>query len=271
VAANVWGTYTGARTNIFTTGKTGYVHCSGLVAGKTYYIKELSAPAGYPDVSEEVITLQLDAYGTPTVSSTADSTGTSAWRMAEVRSSEEGDSTEKGTFMLYMTVKNRKQTDISAQKIWAMIDGSQYSRNENCEVTVKLQRYSLTTSEGNAETKTVRLIQRYYANGDTPSQRDTDSIRVYDIHTEQVSKGGSITFTATATNGGVGIASVASNHGYVTASNTTGTGSQHFYMNGGWTGWNQYDDIGNIDENGILEASFESIFPSKFTSPLAFC
>ena len=30
-----------------------------------------------------------------------------------------------------------------------------------------------------------------------------------------------------------------------------------FYMNGGWTGWNQYDDIGNIDENGILEASFD--------------
>ena len=30
-----------------------------------------------------------------------------------------------------------------------------------------------------------------------------------------------------------------------------------FYMNNGWTGWNQYDDIGNIDEEGILEASFD--------------
>ena len=30
-----------------------------------------------------------------------------------------------------------------------------------------------------------------------------------------------------------------------------------FYMNNGWTGWNQFDDIGNIDEDGILEASFD--------------
>ena len=30
-----------------------------------------------------------------------------------------------------------------------------------------------------------------------------------------------------------------------------------FFMNNGWTGWNQYDDLGNIDENGILEATFD--------------
>jgi len=236
VAANVWGTYTGARTNIFTTGESGYVHCSGLVAGKTYYIKELSAPAGYPDVSEEVITLQLDAYGNPTVSSTADSTGTSAWTMAGIRSSEAEGSTEKGTFMLYMTVKNRKQTDISAQKIWAMIDGSTYKRDENCNVTVKLQRYSLTAGDGQDEEQkyNVRLIQRFFADGDKPTNRDTAGTLVYDINTQEVSKGGSITFTATAGNG-AGVASVTSQHGIVTSSNSTGTGSQHFYMNGGWS------------------------------------
>ena len=236
VAANVWGTYTGARTNIFTTGDTGYVHCSGLVAGKTYYIKELSAPAGYPDVSEEVITLQLDAFGNPTVSSTADSTGTSAWTMAGIRSSEAADSTEKGTFMLYMTVKNRKQTDISAQKIWAMIDGSAYKRDENCNVTVKLQRYSLTAGDGQDEEQkyNVRLIQRFFADGDKPTNRDTAGTLVYDINTQEVSKGGSITFTATAGNG-AGVASVTSQHGIVTSSNSNGTGSQHFYMNGGWS------------------------------------
>jgi len=231
VAANVWGTYTGARTNIFTTGDSGYVHCSGLVAGKTYYIKELSAPAGYPDVSEEVIALQLDARGVPTVSSSVDS---SAWTMAGVRSSEAEDSTEKGTFMLYMTVKNRKQTDISAQKIWAMVDGSQYSRDENCSVTVKLQRYSLTAGEGEEKKYSVRLIQRYFADGDRPTNRDTAGKLVYDINTQEVSKGGSITFTASAGNG-AGIASVTSQHGIVAAGNTTGTGSQHFYMNGGWS------------------------------------
>ncbi|MBR4308651.1 MAG: Cna B-type domain-containing protein [Oscillospiraceae bacterium] len=58
---------------VFTTNELGYVLCSGLMAGKTYYIKEIKAPKnpidhpGYPDMSKYVIQLDLGSDGEPTV------------------------------------------------------------------------------------------------------------------------------------------------------------------------------------------------------------
>ena len=68
LAANVWRTDTGTRTNEFTTGDSGY-GCSGLVAGKTYYIKELAAPAGYVKPEGPYI-FTVAANGTTTLDST---------------------------------------------------------------------------------------------------------------------------------------------------------------------------------------------------------
>ena len=233
MAAKVTDTATEVETNIFTTDSDGYIDVSDLVAGKTYYLKELVAPSGYPDVSEEVITLTLDSHGNPTVYSTADKTGDSPWTMATVTSSEDGPN-PKGTFILSMEVKNRQEVSITAQKIWAMLDGSNYTRDENCNVTVKLQRYQLIEGEGDAVSYKVRLISRYFEADGKPTNRDTGSKVVYSIQTEEVQKGGSITFTASAGNG-AGIASVASQYGAIASSNITGTGSQQFYINGGWS------------------------------------
>lgn len=57
----------------FTTDELGYILCSGLMAGRTYYIKEVSPPKspvdhpGYPDMSKYIIRLDLAGDGEPTV------------------------------------------------------------------------------------------------------------------------------------------------------------------------------------------------------------
>lgn len=108
--------------SIFTTDNNGYIDISGLVAGHDYYLKELVAPSGYPDISEEVIRLSIGSLGQASVSSSADATdGDVTWKLSEVTSSETEGSTNKGTFTLSMTVKNRHQVSITAQKIWAML------------------------------------------------------------------------------------------------------------------------------------------------------
>ena len=57
----------------FTTNEAGQILCSGLIAGRSYYIKETRPPTrppdhpGYPDMTKYTIQLNLGATGTPTV------------------------------------------------------------------------------------------------------------------------------------------------------------------------------------------------------------
>jgi fibro-slime domain-containing protein len=62
VAADLYSYYnTSIHTNEFAIdGDNGLKHLGGLVAGRTYYIKELQAPENYPDMSGHVIKLWLD-------------------------------------------------------------------------------------------------------------------------------------------------------------------------------------------------------------------
>ena len=102
--------------NVFTTDADGYIDVSGLVAGKTYYLREITPPTGgeYPNVSTEVITLTLSATGQPTVSSTADTVSPAEWTMATCSLSDDGE------FVLNMDVKNRKLGKITAEKVWTL-------------------------------------------------------------------------------------------------------------------------------------------------------
>ena len=265
IAANVWESQTGNKTNVFTTASSGddegYAYCSGLVAGKTYYIKELTAPAGYPDVSEEVIKLVLDAQGNPTVSSSADRTN---WTMATVTSSENTD--EKGKFTLYITVKNSPETSITAQKIWAMIDGSNYSRDENCEVTVKLQRYTLSTTQNTGDTPnyTVRLISRHFAGSDgKPTNRDDGQVKVFAIRSETVPGGGSISFDVGAT-GNTGIYSVSAQYGGIQRNYTSYTTNRPFYINGGYANAAQAGSftLSNVERNTDIYITYIGVAES---------
>ncbi len=50
---------------VFTTDEHGVINCFGLLAGKTYYIKEVVPPNGYPDMSKFIIEIDLNGEGHP--------------------------------------------------------------------------------------------------------------------------------------------------------------------------------------------------------------
>ena len=51
----------------FSTKENGSVVCKALLAGRKYYIREIVAPPGYPDMSDYVIQLDFSINGVPTV------------------------------------------------------------------------------------------------------------------------------------------------------------------------------------------------------------
>ena len=242
VPADLWGTYTNIHTNEFTTGNDGYVHCTGLYAGRTYYIKELSPPptpsgmeGEYPDMSQEVITLALAANGTPTV------TATEGWSniLPEVTVSEDG------TFMLYLKVKNPRKTttEITAQKTWSLVDGKAFKRldenslvqDESSTVTVRLDRYYIVddNSGQNMDDHTVQLVTQYYVNGNgKPSNSDNQGIAMYQVDTRQVPDNGSITFSI-STDTPIGIRSVSATNGNLNINPYDYTTGKPFYVSGG--------------------------------------
>lgn len=104
--------YNGNEATTFTTGNDGIKHCKGLIAGHTYYIKELTAPDKYPDVSKETIKLIIKSDGRPRVETTA---GIDA----------EVEYSANGTYMLYLTVFNTKQPlSVKLRKYVPASDGS---------------------------------------------------------------------------------------------------------------------------------------------------
>jgi len=111
---------TGERTKVddakFTTGEDGVVACWGLLAGRTYYIKEVVPPPGYPIVSDYVIKINLDVEGEAVIT-TLDSSG-KEWTFADAY--YRVDDTEH---MIAIDVYNDKfisgDREIHVRKIWA--------------------------------------------------------------------------------------------------------------------------------------------------------
>lgn len=67
--AELWASEEAYRTDStnkitrLTTGADGKCSCWGLTAGNTYYIKEVTAPEGYPDITDDVVALYLNNSG----------------------------------------------------------------------------------------------------------------------------------------------------------------------------------------------------------------
>ena len=260
VAADVWGTYSGTHTNAFSVGPDGIAHCTGLVAGRTYYIKELTPPNDYPDISQEVITLTISANGTPSVSSTLDESG-SGWQMASVTSSElDSDTANNGTFTLYLKVKNKKKTvtEITAQKTWSLADGKEFKTLNNNSiiqdtsswVKVRLDRYYIDESGGtNMDNHTVQFVTQYYTDSSgKPSNRDDQTVTVYQIETRSVPDNGTILFSL-STDSGAAIRSVTAASGILNYNPHTPTEGRLFYAGGGWT--DLYTKADNVSVSNI--------------------
>ncbi len=94
VPAQLWNsvTETGSATNEFMTGSDGKATCYGLVAGNTYYVKELQAPEGYEIVATDPIRITISNDGEASADAGADFTVDAADRM------------------YYLTVTNSKKT-----------------------------------------------------------------------------------------------------------------------------------------------------------------
>ncbi len=83
VPAQLWGsvTETGSAENEFVTGSNGLATCYGLVAGNTYYVKELQAPEGYEIVSTDPVRITISNDGKASADAGADFTVDAADRM----------------------------------------------------------------------------------------------------------------------------------------------------------------------------------------------
>ncbi len=240
---NSWG----RSTNEFTTGDDGIVHAQGLAAGHTYYIKELQAPAGYPDMSGYVITLTLDSKGNPTITVPVD-----AQYMVDTTGLEPvGERTYRlkmvdGTVdTICLPILNDRETSITSTKTWSLLDGKEYrtfevngkliTEYENAQAfsTVQIQRYRADESGTPVGSHNVRLVTQYYVNvsDDNPSNRDDGVLAHYDTKTQTVSDNGSLSFELQM-GGNAGICSVVTTDGSLKSNVTDWTGDKPFMVNG---------------------------------------
>ncbi|MCI6172947.1 MAG: Cna B-type domain-containing protein [Clostridiales bacterium] len=261
VPALLWRT-DGTQTNLFTTDQNGQIQCNGLGAGRTYYLKELTPPDGYPDVSDQTIILTIDQNGTASVS-TADSGG--SWMVDEgnAQISSEQNAGTKGTFHLTLNVDNQKTTRVTVRKIWKDADGKTIDRSalRGYAASFELWRRtagSLGGSSSQNTTHTVTFRTQYFGSGNGTNM-DTAPISQGGTQTVTVKDGDTLPFDAAVLNSGnMGIYSVAANSVPLTGTMSDSTGNNKFQVNGNWVSLyrkGQYQ-LGNIRRDQTVVVTF---------------
>ena len=148
--AKLWSSHESAKNNeppaqTFRTGSDGLAHIWGLVAGKTYYIRELVPPSGYPDTGA-MIRVTLNNHGTDISEVTVirPSTGAEGFEIIS-------HSMNKENHLISLTLTNKRAedplTDIRAEKFWG--DGT--------VTQVPVQVYLLANGEQVGEPVTLSL------------------------------------------------------------------------------------------------------------------
>ncbi len=230
-------------TNRFQTGSDGIKHCTGLVAGRTYYIKELSPPAGYPDMKDIVLKLELDPHGKAMLTVPEEATwvlNTEGLTAVPDRENTYYLGKVDGDPNMYLLpVVNKKDTSITAKKVWALLDGKDYKtfdgkdivKNTSAYARVKLQRYVLDDETGTpVGDHKVCLVTQYFANDNKPSRDDSMPCVRYRAKTYTVGDCGSLSFTLST--GSAGIYSVVDSTGTLDR-NPGSSVSGPFKINGG--------------------------------------
>ena len=148
--AKLWPSHDAAKAeatpvNTFTTGEDGIAHMFGLVAGKTYYIKEIAAPKGYI-LHENLIRVTLNNHGTDISEVTVVRTDSSV-KGFEVTS----HLMNKESHLISMTVTNKQTedqlTDFRVEKQWG----------ENTYQEVPIQIYLLANGQRQGEPATLSV------------------------------------------------------------------------------------------------------------------
>lgn len=238
VAAALWDSKTDydnkvPSKNVFTAGTDGKASFFGLLLGHTYYLKETAPPAGYPDVSDDVVTITVDRTGTVTATSTntSPSTGLSVGSV----------SSDNSLKWMNLLLSNYKKSEIEVVKKWYGPDGSAENVTDRT-VTVELHQISGTSthSENVGKSVPVSITTKYFNYGESNQNgynMDTANLLSGDVHAFlTVVSGGSVTLTLTGIGGDAGIYSVTRNGHSVTpdAGSTSNPTGQNCYMNGRW-------------------------------------
>lgn len=254
--ARLWvGSDDTVRGNRFATDANGTLKVNGLVAGHDYFIKEVQPPAGYPNISEEVVKLHIDSEGNATVTSTANDIF-----------EESVTAGQDGPFSISLNLKNKKTTSITAKKTWKSLDGKEPDMSIVTDITVQLKRYHLVKeSSGTAQKRNVNVHVMYYAFSEynsTPVASDRGYLTYLQTKTYEAYEGGSISFTATTTNSNA-IRGIRTQTNSEHTENYDSYGSAYYYVDYSWYRLPQKVDVTITDIDGdidyyIMLVSYES-------------
>lgn len=137
------GTLTEDADSTFTTDENGIASCMGLLANRTYYIKEVEPPLGYPDMSDYVIKVNLNDVGEATFIAT-DSNG-EQWTFADSYTIS-NDNEHRIELNVYNDIYIGGEKSLYVEKQWA-----QGSTNIPDEIVVRLY------SDGEKTSRTIVL------------------------------------------------------------------------------------------------------------------
>ena len=238
--------YEGGESSVstFTTGANGKVECYGLYANRTYYLKEVSSPPGYPSISGKVIALQLNAYGDAVISSGDD--------IASL--TQDGASKY---INLSVTNKLPETIDIPVEKRWYNEDGSLADPGDHNSIKVELYRAEVEVSSSGSGTGgtggntgavlPVNIRTQYFGTGNG-ANTDTAVITAGDLTSSAVvSYGGSLTLNVDVTQEYAGIYSVTVNGKTISPESTSGASAQNTQIGGRWGNYPPRHAVYKID------------------------
>ena len=264
VPASLWktGDDENNRTYTFSTDQNGLMKCSGLRAGRTYYLKELAPPSGgYPDISDAVLKLEIDNKGHAAVSALS---GDYNWMLEGNPSSisSEDSAETKGNFKLTLNVKNKKTTTVRIHKVWKDDQGNTLTDTSGLSATFELWRRTKQGGGASSSTHTVTFRTQYFdysaqTNGNGTNM-DTGVLKKGPEFTVTVKDGSSLPFTVKALgqNGNMGIYSVSANSQLLSGQMSDSTGNDKFFVNGSWI---PLDRSGSYQLNNITKDTTVSV------------
>lgn len=147
--------------NVFRTDGNGKISCYGLVANRTYYLKETDAPPEYPSVADKVIKLTLDATGNASLGTQDELVSLSS---------------SGGAQKLTLNVKNKKleKTSVQVVKKWFHEDGSEMQNGKPDSIKVELYRSAYEQGSGGSGARVpIRFSSQYFGYGNSPVNYDT--------------------------------------------------------------------------------------------------
>lgn len=216
-----------APRNVFTTDENGELNAYGLAGNNDYYLKEISAPDGYPNVSDKVIHLHVDGSGNPTIVN-----------QTEVKSLVTGVSKADGSSEIRLDAQNEKTTSVTVKKHWYSNDGSTSLSTQKVSMTL-YRTTSKPDSSGTADsgiTVPVSFKTQYFSknsSGTDGSNLDQGQLKTgsYTLNTTAIT-GDTLNFTVSTGSKYTGIYSVSVNGTELTPVSTGSSAEESFTIKG---------------------------------------